>query len=108
MAFDVVIMDSASRDLDDIDRYISAHDLPGKAEAVVARIEVAIASLSESLHRGAYLPEEASFGQRRHREIFFKPYRIIYEVRANRVFVKVISDGRRNMHEILRRRLHTR
>ena len=42
---------------------------------------------------------------REYREIFFKPYRIIYRIQAKRVYVYLIVDGRRDMRTLLSRRL---
>jgi toxin ParE1/3/4 len=39
------------------------------------------------------------------REVFFKPYRIIYEVRSGGVYIVFIADGRRDMRTLLQRRL---
>jgi toxin ParE1/3/4 len=39
--------------------------------------------------------------------IFFKPYRIIYRVIENNVYVLLIADGRRDMQTLLQRRLLT-
>ena len=41
----------------------------------------------------------------KYREIFFKPYRIIYRVMEDNVYVLVIADGRRDMQTLLQRRL---
>ena len=38
-------------------------------------------------------------------EVFLKPYRIIYRVREDDVYVLVIADGRRNMRALLEQRL---
>jgi toxin ParE1/3/4 len=42
---------------------------------------------------------------REYREIFFKPYRIIYRVLEHNVDVLLIADGRRDMQSLLQRRL---
>jgi len=39
------------------------------------------------------------------REVFFKPYRIIYRVDRNTVYVYLVADGRRDMQTLLSRRL---
>ena len=39
------------------------------------------------------------------REIFYKPYRIIYRVEHRTVYVYLIADGRRDMQTLLSRRL---
>ena len=62
-------------------------------------------SLSENPGRGAYPKELLAVGLREYREIFFKPYRIIYRVIAENVYVMVIADGRRDMQTLLQRRL---
>ncbi|MCY4059988.1 MAG: type II toxin-antitoxin system RelE/ParE family toxin, partial [Gammaproteobacteria bacterium] len=40
-----------------------------------------------------------------YREVFFKPYRNIYRVVEDTVYVFVIADGRRDMQTLLQRRL---
>ena len=105
MTFRVKVTPDALRDLEDIDDYIARNDSPAKAEAVTRRIEEAIASLEALPHRGSHPREAKVVGEDACREIFFKPYRIIYEVRGQNVTVLVISDGRRNMQELLNRRL---
>ncbi len=57
------------------------------------------------LRRGNIPTQLLDLGIREYREIFFKPYRIIYRVMSNNVFVLVIGDGRRDMQALLLRRL---
>ena len=40
-----------------------------------------------------------------YRQVFFKPYRLIYRVMGRDVVVLVIADGRRDMQSLLTRRL---
>jgi prevent-host-death family protein len=72
---------------------------------VLEKIEKAFASLTENPQRGAYPKELLALGLREYREIFFKPYRIIYRVMAENVYVLVVADGRRDMQALLQRRL---
>jgi len=44
-------------------------------------------------------------GIREYREVYFKPYRIIYRVCPEGVYAMVIADGRRDMQSLLQRRL---
>ena len=55
--------------------------------------------------RGAYPAELAALGIRRYRQVFFKPYRMIYRVGGDQVAVLLIADGRRNLKILLERRL---
>jgi len=105
MSFSVLLTDDAAHDLEDLCDYIDLHDVPGKADYVLEQLEKAFNSLSEKPHRGAYPKELLYIGVREYREIFFKPYRIIYRVIENNVYVLLIADGRRDMQTLLQRRL---
>ena len=105
MSFQVFLTDDAARDLEDLYDYIELHDVPGNADHVLEQVEKAFTSLSENPQRGAYPKELLAIGLREHREIFFKPYRIIYRVMAENVYVLAIADGRRDMQALLQRRL---
>ena len=105
MSFQVFLTDDAARDLEDLYDSIALHDVPGKADYLLNQFEKALFSLSENPGRGAYPKELLAVGLREYREIFFKPYRIIYRVIAENVYVMVIADGRRDMQTLLQRRL---
>ena len=105
MAFLVQLTDDATRDLEEICDYIDRHDEPGRADYVLEQIEKAFSSLSEYPERGNYPMELLDIGIREYREIFFRPYRIIYRVMENNVYVLLIADGRRDMQTLLQRRL---
>ncbi|MFZ5451909.1 MAG: type II toxin-antitoxin system RelE/ParE family toxin [Thermodesulfobacteriota bacterium] len=105
MSWTALLTADAGRDLEDLYDYIKVHDVPGKADHVLAQLEKAFNSLSENPHRGAYPKELSAIGIKDYREIFFKPYRIIYRVMDNNVYVLLIADGRRDMQTLLQRRL---
>ncbi len=107
MPFDVYLTADAASDLEELHRYIARHDAPGKAQHVLAKIEKVFSSLSGSPARGAYPKELLSLGIRDYREIFFKPYRVIYRITGDAVYVLLIADGRRDMQTLLQRRLLT-
>ncbi len=105
MPFAVLLTHDAARDLDEIYNYIALHDAPQKADYVLEQIEEAFSRLAESPERGAYPKELLSLGIREYREVFFKPYRIMYRVMDKNVYVLLIVDGRRDMQLLLLRRL---
>jgi toxin ParE1/3/4 len=80
MPFAVLLTVDAARDLEDLYQYIAVHDAPGKADHVLTNIEKVFGSLSEFPERGVYPKELLALGIRDYREIFFKPYRLIYRV----------------------------
>jgi toxin ParE1/3/4 len=105
MPFKVFLTDDAVRDLEQVYDYIEHHDAPSRAEYVLGKIEKAFLSLSENPNRGAYPRELSALGIKEYREVFFKPYRIIYRVEGRRAYVLMIVDGRRDMQTLLERRL---
>jgi toxin ParE1/3/4 len=105
MSFAVFLTDDAARDLEELYDYIALHDAPGKADHVLAQIEKAFSRLSEFPDRGVYPKELSAIGVREYREIFFKPYRIIYRIMGKNVYILLITDGRRDMTSLLQRRL---
>ena len=105
MAVKVFLTEDAANDLSEIYSYIRAQDSPQKAEYVLGQIEKKFISLSELPERGVYPKELLSLGIREYREIFFKPYRIIYRILNKTIYVFLIADGRRDMQALLQRRL---
>ena len=105
MPFAVLLTNDAARDLEELHDYISVHDAPQDADHVLEQIEKVFSRLSEFPERGAYPKELLALGIREYREVFFKPYRIIYRVIKKTVFVLLIADGRRDMQSLLQQRL---
>ena len=105
MSFAVFLTKDAARDLEELYDYIAFNDAPGKADHVLDQIEKAFSKLSEFPDRGVYPKELSAIGIREYREVFFKPYRIIYRIMHKNVFVLLIADGRRDMQLLLQRRL---
>jgi toxin ParE1/3/4 len=105
MPFEVFLTDDAAHDLDELYAYLALHDAPQKADYVLKQIEKAFSRLSEFPDRGAQPKELLALGIREYREVFFKPYRIIYRVIGKNVYVLLIADGRRDMQTLLQRRL---
>ena len=105
MPFAVLPTNDAARDLNELYDYIAVHDSPRKADYVLEQIEKTFSRLSEFPERGVNPKELLKLGIREYREIFFKPYRIIYRVMDKNVYVLLIVDGRRDMQSLLQRRL---
>lgn len=103
--FEVFLTDDAADDLNELYDAIAMCDTPRKAEYVLGRIEKALSRLSQFPERGTHPQELRALGILEYREIFFKPYRIIYRVMDKNVYVLLIVDGRRDMQTLLQRRL---
>ncbi len=98
---------SAERDLTSIANYISQFDSPAKAQYVLDRLSGVVESLATFPERGSVPRELLALGIREYRQVFFKPYRVIYQVEGKTVRVHLIADGRRDMQALLARRLLT-
>lgn len=105
MAFHVRFTVGARDDLRAIHDYIAENESREQADYVARGIVRAAMALTTSPNRGAHPPELLALGSRAYRQVFFKPYRVLYRVRGDTVFVAVIADGRREMNALLARRL---
>jgi toxin ParE1/3/4 len=105
MPFKILLTNDSAGDLDELYDYIALQDSPRKADHVLDQLEKAFSKLSEFPERGAYPKELLEIGVREYREVFFKPYRIIYRVMDKNVYVLLVVDGRRDMQSLLQRRL---
>ncbi len=105
MRVEVLLTENANHDLEEIYNYIAEHDSLGSAENLPNRIADVFGSLGNHPDRGSYPKELSALGIREYRQVFFKPYRIIYRVVAKRVYVYLIADGGRDFQSLLARRL---
>ncbi|MFA5699879.1 MAG: type II toxin-antitoxin system RelE/ParE family toxin [Desulfuromonas sp.] len=103
--FKVIFTDDAVDDLEQLYHYITRHDVDGKADYVLDQLEACVAQLGQNPRRGTFPPELIALGIRDFREIFFKPYRIIYRIISENIYIMLIADGRRDMETLLQRRL---
>lgn len=103
--FEVLLTADAERDLEDLCRHIASTDSRASADRVLDRLLAAAKSLSLFPERGSPPKELRSVGIAEFRQVFFKPYRVIYRVMEKRVVIYLIADGRRDMQELLSQRL---
>jgi toxin ParE1/3/4 len=105
MTYRVLISNGALRDLEEFYDWIAEHDSPAKADYVLDRLTQTAQSVAALPYRGSR-PRELPPGMHaEYRQVFFKPYRVIYEVAGTDVVVHLVVDGRRNMQSLLLRRL---
>jgi toxin ParE1/3/4 len=101
----VRLTEDAERDLIDIYHYVAHHDSEEKAAYLLDQLETLCSRLAELPRRGHVPPELDRIGVTAFREVHFKPYRVVYEVIGQDVFIYGIFDGRRDMQSLLQRRL---
>jgi len=105
MTYPVFMIREAEEDLLDVFRFIQTHESLERAHAILDAIERTVDSLKEQPERGHVPPELDRIGIRTFREIHFKPWRIVYQIMGEKVFVHAVLDGRRSLQQLLERRL---
>lgn len=99
------MIEDAEQDILDLYTYISQSDSPEKAQHVIGKIKEISSSLKNHPNRGHFPRELERIGIMEYREIHFKPYRIIYRIAGNEVYIHCILDSRRDLQELLEKRL---
>jgi toxin ParE1/3/4 len=105
MRYQVLVTEDARRDIEELHNHIARFDSLAKADHVLDRLVEVAESLTTSPERGSFPKELLALGIREYRQVFFKPFRVIYRVTGHSVLIYLIADGRRNMHTLLARRL---
>lgn len=105
MRYEVLLTEGAERDLEAIYDYIAESDSPANAGYVLDQLLGVAESLATFPERGSYPRELLALGIQEYRQAFFKPYRLIYRIIGQQVFVVLMMDGRRDMQALLARRL---
>ncbi|MDA3927022.1 MAG: type II toxin-antitoxin system RelE/ParE family toxin [Kiritimatiellae bacterium] len=105
MTYSVLLLQDAEDDIFDIYQYIKSSDSLEAAEHVFCMLEKLCLSLENLPARGHVPIELASINVTMFLEVLHKPYRVIYEIDKNNVFVHCVLDGRRELQQILERRL---
>ena len=102
--YKILWADVAEHDLIDIIEYI-AIDSPANPLKILQKIKK-MASILQSLpERGRVVPELQDQSILTYRELVTAPWRIIYRISDKNVYVLSVLDARRNVEDILLKRL---
>lgn len=105
MPHEVHLSAGAERDLESLYDYIAEFDSKASANHVLDQLLKAAEGLATFPERGSRPRELLALGIREYRQVFFKPYRLIYRIIGQQVIVVLIADGRRDRQTLLARRL---
>ena len=95
---------SANRDLVDIVDYLAEESLEGAA-AFVDRVDQELTHLLEFPQIGRVVPELERNNVTRFRELVLSPWRVVYREEKEQIFIVVVLDARRNIEDLLLKRL---
>ncbi len=96
--------ESAQEDLKAIIEYFFAHS-PSAAKDNLGKIKTRVSALYSLPQRGRIVPELKEHGILQYRELIVPPWRVIYRISEQSVYVLSVIDSRRNVEDILLQRL---
>jgi toxin ParE1/3/4 len=96
----IIYSEGARNDIIGIADYI-AGDSAINAGKALDRLEQSMHSLTTLPERGRVVPELRWHGIFSVREVFEKPWRILYQLKANTVVIVAVYDGRRQVNDVL-------
>lgn len=105
MNYTVMVLPEATEDLIDLHSYIANHDSLTRANTLLDILEEKCLCLGRDPQRGHIVPELAQVYIEGFREIHYKPWRIIFQISGDRVYIHAVLDGRRELREVLERRM---
>jgi len=103
--YEVLWADVARDDIDDIANHIAEEGGAGAALDVVCRLERRAEKLVSLPKRGVIVPELLDVGVLQYRQLTEKPWRILYRILGESVYVVAVVDSRRDMVTFLMERL---
>jgi len=102
--YSVIWAPEAILDLKEIVNYIKSNH-PQNAKSIYSKIKVAAKNLKKNPTKGPLVPELYELGIVTYRQITVTPWRVLYRVENIEVRVLLIVDGRRDLQDLLLRRL---
>lgn len=100
MIYQVLWTQTAQQDLRRIIDYITDDDRV-TAKRIYTEIKQKAGNLRQMPHQGRIVPELRYHGIALYRELIVQPWRVIYKIEENKVWVLAVIDSRRNMEDTL-------
>jgi toxin ParE1/3/4 len=103
--FEILWTAFAQADLDDTLEYVAVRDGYTTAERLCGKLLRRIDGLAAHPLRCRAIPELRDLGLLEYRELIVSPYRVCFRIRGRKVFLLGVLDGRRDLAELLLRRV---
>jgi addiction module RelE/StbE family toxin len=94
----------AREDINEIINYISETNI-NYAVRLLGSIEKNVKNLNMFPKRYRIVPELEKYGYLTYREIIVEYWRIIYKIENNYVYIMLVIDGRRNLEDLLLKKM---
>ena len=102
--YEIIWTNVAENDLINIIEYISV-DSPQNALEILEKIRQKASSLYTLPERGRIVPELQGQGIFQYRELVIPPWRLMYRIADQKIFVMSVIDSRQNVEDDLLNRL---
>jgi len=103
-SYHIIWTERAEKDLHAIVSYI-ARNHPSNALNILRKIKNGTSRLDHSPIRGRMIPELREQGVLQYRELIITPWRVMYRISGESVYVLAVLDARQNIEDILLERL---
>lgn len=103
--YEVKLTAGAEGDLELLYDWMTENRSAEQADGLLDAILEIIATLEHYPERGAIPKELEMLGVRDFRQMLLAPYRLIYRVLGETVYILLVADGRRDMRSLLEQRL---
>ena len=107
MSYEVIWSENASLDLIDIVSYIKFNSGKGIAKGIYTKIKRKVDKIIDFPKKGIIVPELYSIGITDIYQIMESPWKIYYKILEDKILVLSVIDGRRNLEEILYKKIIT-
>ncbi len=101
----VLLTAGTERDLEALHAHLLRSEGSTVADRLLQQLLEVTMELSDFPQRGNFPAELLELGIREYRQIFFKPWRLIYRIDGDELIIHLLVDGRRDLRALLARRL---
>jgi toxin ParE1/3/4 len=105
MSFQVVFLNSAKLDLQELKAYITKNFGQETWQASYGKLKEAVHGLEDFPLKGKVPEEIQSLNLTQYRQVISGMNRVIYEIRQQTVFIHIVCDTRKDMRSLLTKRL---
>jgi len=102
--YKIIWIPSAELDLFEIIELVSS-DNPSVAKKIFHSIQTKAKTLESFSTRGRIVPELRNLGVYVYHELIINPWRIIYKINQDKIYVMAVIDSRRDLQSVLLERL---
>jgi toxin ParE1/3/4 len=102
--YEIIITENAEQDLKEIILYVAQRDIKIALD-IYERLQAKAFSLRTFPEKGRIVPELNDHNIFQYHEVIENPWRIIYKIENNQVLIITVLDGRRNVEDILLKKL---